>query len=451
MKKIIALILSLAVMLAMAAVVSFAEEGEGELDGPDETTFRVYTYDPTVAWAPSIWFNTFDPDGECTGTDFAIFNSAAPVKAVGFPELYAGISANGADCTVRFEIFKWDTDAAKTVSGTPVVSKDIYFDGDVKNLHIPFDAPAPAGQYLFRVTQLTGIGDEDQRPYSVLPISDLKFSASKLEFDARGPFVFYVDCEKKEGLTDYFLNLEGKESEIEILPEKTVIPRNNIGVHPIFDYGIVTPEVPAGQVLYSFALIESPTWMNTNGDSDVIYEVYKWTGDYEESYRARPIASGEILNHADNSNLTLTFGTALRYGHRYLIVITRSNEGAIGYYEGVMPVPDGWEFYEYGEQVFDYCAAIKVAYANVGDLGPEATDEPPAEQPTEAPVENPTEAPVENETQQPAEQPTEAPVEKPTDKPAEKPGKKGCGGTVAGGSLAVLALAAFAFISRKKR
>ena len=35
MKKIIALILSLAVMLAMAAVVSFAEEGEGELDGPD--------------------------------------------------------------------------------------------------------------------------------------------------------------------------------------------------------------------------------------------------------------------------------------------------------------------------------------------------------------------------------------------------------------------------------
>ena len=349
---------------------------------------------------------------------------------------------------MRFEIFKWDTDAAKTVSGTPVVSKDIYFDGDVKNLHIPFDTPAPAGQYLFRVTQLTGIGDEDQRPYSVLPISDLKFSASKLEFDARGPFVFYVDCEKKEGLTDYFLNLEGKESEIEILPEKTVIPRNNIGVHPIFDYGIVTPEVPAGQVLYSFALIESPTWMNTNGDSDVIYEVYKWTGDYEESYKARPIASGEILNHADNSNLTLTFGTALRYGHRYLIVITRSNEGAIGYYEGVMPVPDGWEFYEYGEQVFDYCAAIKVAYANVGDLGPEATDEPPAEQPTEAPVENPTEPPAENPTQ-----PGQDPVAEPTDPPVATQApkdKKGCGGVV-GGSLALVSLALCAAVVLRKK
>ncbi|MBR5006378.1 MAG: hypothetical protein IKY07_04730, partial [Clostridia bacterium] len=224
MKKILSVILALAVLFAMSGILSFAEEGgETQPDGPDETTFRVYTYDPTVAWAPSVWFNTFDPDGECTGTDYAVFNCAAPIKAIGLPEVYAGISANGADCTVRFELFKWDTDAAKTLAGTPVYSNDVYFDGDSKDLpYFPLESPAPAGQYLFRITQLTGIGDEDQKPYSVLPISDLKYSASKLEFDARGPFVFYVDCEKKEGLTEYFLNLEGKESEIEILPERTV-------------------------------------------------------------------------------------------------------------------------------------------------------------------------------------------------------------------------------------
>jgi len=397
------LIVMLAVALTLAAfgvTAAYAEPVDGEAqEGIDESTIRVNAYDESAGYTASIWFSNFEPDGTCTGTDYAIFNCAAPLKGIGLPELYAGTQANNSDCTVRFELFAWDTDAGKTLKGTPVLREDIYFDGDSKELpHFVFDTAKSAGQYLFRITQLTpkDIDDETSFPYSVLPIGELIYSENKIEFDSRGPFIFFIECEKTEGVSDYFLNLEGKGSEIDIQPEKTIFKREGAVPHPIFEFGIVTPVVPEGQALYSISLTEAPTWANPNPDSDVTYEVFKWTGDYEESIAGKAIDSGELLDHKDNSNLTLKFGSKLRYGNAYLIVITRSNSGAIGYYQGGYEPSDEWLFYEYGLQL-DYCPAMKASYALVGDLGPEPTDEPTAA-PTDAPATDaPTDAPAATE------------------------------------------------------
>lgn len=397
------LIVMLAVALTLAAfgvTAAYAEPVDGEAQaGIDGSTIRVNAYDESAGYSASIWFSNFEPDGTCTGTDYVIFNCDAPLKGIGLPELYAGIQANNSDCTVRFELFAWDTDAGKTLKGTPVFSEDVYFNGDSKELpHFVFDTAKSAGQYLFRITQLTpkDVDDETSFPYSVLPIGELIYSENKIEFDSRGPFIFFIECEKTEGVSDYFLNLEGKGSEIDIQPEKTIFKREGAVPHPIFEFGIVTPVVPEGQALYSISLTEAPTWANPNPDSDVTYEVFKWTGDYEESIAGKAIDNGELLDHKDNSNLTLKFGSKLRYGNAYLIVITRSNSGAIGYYQGGYEPSDEWLFYEYGLQL-DYCPAMKASYALVGDLGPEPTDEPTAA-PTDAPATDaPTDAPAATE------------------------------------------------------
>ncbi len=445
MKKTVAILLALVTAISMLCLNAYVEEGGQPSTG--ENTVRAYTYDENNKHSPSIWLNTFDYDGECTGTDYVIFRCAAPLKAVGLPELYAGKSESDSACTVRFELFKWDANAEQTVTGTDLLAKEVYFDGDSKDLpYFTFEPALPAGQYLFRISQLTPESEEGGNPYAVLPIAEMKYADNKLEFGLRGPFVFFIECEKAEGVLDYFLNLEGKESAIEILPEKTVIPRAPEGVHPFHEYGIVTPKVPEGQVLYSLALIEAPTWRNKNGDSDVAFDVFKWTGDYGQSVSGKSICSGEIFDHQDNSNLTLKFGAALRYGHRYLIVLYRANDGAIGYYEGVSDSVEDWEFYEYGEEL-DYYPAMKTAYANVGDLGPEPTEEP-TEEPTAVPETTPVSEP---EPTAVSSDSTSKPEADPTEEPATEPGKdKGCGGFAGSDSIILLACATVIVLRRRR-
>lgn len=89
------------------------------------------------------------------------------------------------------------------------------------------------------------------------------------------------------------------------------------------------------------------------------------------------------------------------------------------------------------------------------DEGEEVTPEPkatpaPTEPPTEPPVEDPTEASVDDPTAEPADTATNAPADDATAEPAGKTEpKKGCGGIFVSG-LSVIALAAAAFVLRKK-
>lgn len=406
MKKILTVLLVLAMILSVPGLGVFAAEA-------DETTYRATPYAEGASFDPGIWMNKFDEDGNCTGTNYVIFKTAADIKGFGLPKAFAGTSQNDQDATVRFELFKFDTDAETTLKGTPVHSEEVYMDGDFnEGMHFGLETPAPAGQYLFRITQLTGREEsEGVAHYFVLPICDLIYGDTKIVFDAAGPFSFYVDCEKKDGVTDYLVALDGNDTQVDVQPERTIIKRSGDNAREITEYGIVTPVIPDGQVLYTLSLVASPTWSNTNGDSDCEWHVHKWTGDYDESIEGRTVASGEEIDHADNSNLTLKFGTALRYGNRYLIVIEKTNSGKIGYWQGEDEWPEGWEFYDFGSEL-DVSPSIKGQYALVGDLGPEPTEEPTKE-PTEVPpTDVPTEVPV-----------TDVPVATDAPKPTDVPDK----------------------------
>lgn len=141
------------------------------------------------------------------------------------------------------------------------------------------------------------------------------------------------------------------------------------------EYGILTPEIPAGKTLYSLNIIGCPTWTNKNGDSNVDIDVYKWLGDFDVSMDAKSLYHEEVKDHQDCDDLLITFGpTALRYGYRYLIVF-HAYDGAVGYWHA-SGHPDGWEFYGNLGSKINVTPWISVTYANVGDLGPEPTDEP---------------------------------------------------------------------------
>ena len=150
MKKFLTVLLVLAMILSVPGLGVFAAEA-------DETTYRATPYAEGASFDPGIWMNKFDEDGNCTGTNYVIFKTAADIKGFGLPKAFAGTSQNDQDATVRFELFKFDTDAETTLKGTPVHSEEVYMDGDFnEGMHFRLETPAPAGQYLFRITQLTG-------------------------------------------------------------------------------------------------------------------------------------------------------------------------------------------------------------------------------------------------------------------------------------------------------
>ncbi|MBO7377238.1 MAG: PT domain-containing protein [Clostridia bacterium] len=398
-------ILTLSTILLTAA---YAENAPAD----DPTTARAYPYDVDAALGADIWLNAFDAEGECIGSDYVVFNAAAPLKGLGFPVVFAGKEENDQDATVRFELFGWDTNEKKTLEGTPVFSREIHFNGDTRDVDLKIDDKLAAGQYLFKISQVTGQGEWTEFPahYSVLPSGEISYSESTLLYGAKGRFAFYADFEATDGVTDYFKTLEGKSNQIDIQKEKTIIARNGDTPHEIAEFGILTPEIPDGQVLYSITLANAPTWNNTNGDSDASFTVYKWKGDYETSVEGNPVASVEVLDHKDNSDMTARFDVALRYGHRYLIVVEPSNDGKIGYWEGRDARPDGWEFFEFGEEL-SYNPTLKAAYAVVGDLGPEPTEAPTKEPaPTPEVTEKPTAAPTEVPAVTDAPAPTDVPV-----------------------------------------
>ena len=208
------------------------------------------------------------------------------------------------------------------------------------------------------------------------------------------------------------------------------------------DYAILTAEIPEGKVLHQFILKNAPTWNNNGPGSDIDWEVYRWDNDYDTTFKGRAIAHGSEIDHKDNQDLVIDFGAKLKGGSRYLIVITASNDGAIGYWGGDTVSVEGWEFFENeGDDAQSYPACT---YKTATYEGPEETEEPT---PEETPTPEVTEAPT--PTQAPTEAPTNTPEPAPTEEPTPEPKKSGCGNVI-GGAFAIIAVAACALVIRKK-
>ena len=444
MKKIISMLLIVTLVLSLGLIPTFA----------DEAVASNYTGDYT----PGTWLNQFDGDGNCFGYSYTIFNAAAPFTAIVLPELYAGKSAEDRDADVLFELFSFTGEKAATLAADPIFKLEQHFDGDTKDTVIDFGKTMAKGQYLFKVSQ-TSANDDNNRttgPYAVLPkpTEDYLYASDKVEFyspiDTAG-FCYKVVYDGSVADDAFFAEIVWS-TPVSFKDDKTV----SLVIRPMdspaqriqnMDYAILTPEIPEGKVLRYFTFKNAPTWQNTNGDSDLDYEVYVWNNDYETSYSTKPIKSGNVLNHADNQDLTLDFGARLTGGRRYLIVVYASNDGPVGFWTGNTIRKEGWEFFMDGEETTVY-AASEYRYSTY--TGPAETDEP-TEPPTDTPA--PTEPPTEVVTPEVTEAPqvTEAP--KVTNAPEATPEAKsnGCGGFAAGGAVVLCALAAAAFISLKKK
>ena len=95
MKKVLSIILAVAVLFSLSSLFAFAEEPAAE----DPTTVEVLTYEGDPS--PGNWLNQFNEDEECFGNTYVSFRTGAPLKAIRFPSLYAGKSDDDRDVDGR--------------------------------------------------------------------------------------------------------------------------------------------------------------------------------------------------------------------------------------------------------------------------------------------------------------------------------------------------------------
>lgn len=442
MKKALAVILSCIMLISLFSVFAFAEEAAefNPYADPDETTARV-TYYEAGSEGTENWLNKFtgtDEDSECIGESMVAVNTTAPLKAIVFRYVWAGVPENDQDADLKIEVFTFKTDINTSCSGTPVYSETKHFDGDkVLETHpdlciYTLPEQLPAGKYVIRASQTGTRGTNEQfGRYVVIPSMKSGYPETHIKFEGI-PFGVMLDFVKTEGVTEYLLPLDEISGDFTLDKEEVVSVRDcdspySINENHGGEYAILTPVIPEGKVLYTLKITCAPTWENKDGDSNVDVFVYKWKGDYDSSVEGTCLFETRKEGHRDNADLVIEFDAkTLRYGNdnQYLIVI-QAYEGKIGYWGVQQTMPEGWSFFGNAGEELEVAAPLKVTYASVGDLGPE---------PTEAPTEVPTEAPTAAPTEEPAatDEPTEAPTEeskateapKATEKAANKDSKK---------------------------
>lgn len=445
MKKIISVLLIISLVLSLGVISSFAD-GEA-------TEAKASSYLEGAEVTPGVWLNQFDADWICIGTISAIFNAAAPFTAIVFPNYYAGKSENDQEADSRFELFAFTGEQEESLKADPVFKWETTVDGDQIGFKIDLGKTFPAGQYIFRVSEISENPDQvSPGPYAVVPAAEAAYGTDVIAYFSpitTQDFAFDVIYDGSVPASEFFKPLEFSTPK-SFKDDKAVqvVARSGNNPHEIMnvDFAILTPEIPEGKVLRYFTFKNAPTWSNTNHDSDLDFDVYVWDTDYSTTYGSRPIKSGSVLDHADNQDLTLDFGARLTAGNRYLIVVYRSGEGKIGFWGGDTILKEGWVFFEDEEETDMYLPACE--YKLSVYTGPAETPEP-TEEPTPTP--DVTEAPEITEAPEVTEAPPAEETEAPTLEPTAEPEKKtGCGGFVAGGFVSVCVLAAALFISKKK-
>ncbi|MBP5632377.1 MAG: hypothetical protein J6Y21_06445 [Clostridia bacterium] len=159
--------------------------------------------------------------------------------------------------------------------------------------------------------------------------------------------------------------------------------------------------VPEGKALHAVVGLNSPTWGGNAGGSDAKAEVFAWKGDYDSSVAGSVLASGTVKDHFDNDNSVFTLDKDLSAGE-YLVVFSATGTGYIGVW--AFDSASGAPAYQNGAEVQWY---PKVA-ADLVDAPVE-----PETQPTTEPVTQPTTEPVTQPTTEPVTEPTTEPVTPP--------------------------------------
>lgn len=313
MKKLLALVIAVAIAVVMFVVPAAAEDDYE----------RVLSY--TGGASVGLWLK----DDNVNGTEKAvIFNAASAFRRLGIPQYWASNGSNGALVTFKAEVFNYVTDYATSVAGTPLFTETVNPTGDVeKGILFDMGKDLPKGEYVFRFTI---VGGDDS--YLVLPAVATAYSNVRLNYTG-GVFGFYVDFVEK-GLANYFNRISTMADADEVM-ETVLCPKggNPVDVKVSGDMGIKLT-IPEGYKLRTFIGLNSPTWGNASGEgSDVKVEVFAWNEDYATSIGGTVLASCEVTGHPDNNNLVCELDKDVPAG-TYLAVFSATGEKSIGFWCG---------------------------------------------------------------------------------------------------------------------
>ena len=228
--------------------------------------------------------------------------------------------------------------------------------------------------------------------------------------------------------------------------------------------------VPEGYKLNTFTVQQAPTWNGPTSGIGCTADIYRWTGDYDETIEADPIGEYVVEDHKDCMSMEIAFDSYVPAG-TYLIELTEFT-GNLGGWLATEIAPEFADTYCFYQNSYEDEKSVHVKMTVVVDNDPPApTEVPPTKEPTQVPEETatpepPTEAPTdapatEAPTEAPKDEPTKAPESDNTANPAQNGGEKGdvkkSGPSlglilgIAGGVIAVAAVIIGVAVSKKKK
>ena len=298
-----------------AWIALFADEAKAAAyTGPKVEMVRVNSYDANGG--VGIWVGTAGGRNKDVGV---IFNATSSFNSFGIPTYWA----NGGAGVVGVYLYKFDTDFATSIAGTALYENLFATNGDGTATEFDLGQTFAPGEYVIAFRAVEGTD------YFVLPNNVSKYSNVYLQFTPSA-FGFYINFVKSDD-GKYFGRLSMMNGVIET-NAGTLCPRGNTPVDLKSGDFAVRVTVPKGYVLSSVTGIGSPTWTNTNGDSDAAAKIYAWDTDYATTVNGDVLATATIINHQDNADAKFAFDNHVNGD--LLIVFSATNEGKFGFWSG---------------------------------------------------------------------------------------------------------------------
>ncbi len=356
MKKLIAVLLSMMLLMSLCAGVIAVNAEDGYV--------AVNTYSGSF----SVPGERIGPSSDRVPNQGAYFNAASAFNKISLPRYWSSNPSNSGrgDITVRFDLFKFETDYATSIKGTSLYSKEFTTNKD-QNAPLEFDLGKnfEKGNYAISFTVVSE--DDGLIRYFVLPENNCDYSDLRIGFSSI-TFGFTVNFVEDASLDKYFGRLPGTEG-LEEIEEYIFADNQDAGARKVNDAPLgVRFTVPAGKELVSISALRSPTWTEKE-NNDMKVEVYAWNTDYDTTVAGSVLASAEVVGDVDNADAVFALNNRVPAGE-VLAVFSATNSGSVGLY-GANSSKYITETFVSGESVGFY-PRISVKYASKGDAqGPE--------------------------------------------------------------------------------
>ena len=302
------------------------------------------------------------PSSDRVPNQGAYFNAASAFNKISIPRYWSSNPSNSGrgDITVRFDLFKFETDYATSIKGTSLYSKEFTTNKD-QNAPLEFDLGKNFDKGCYAISFTVVSEDDGLIRYFVLPENNCDYSELRIGFSSI-TFGFTVNFVEDASLDKYFARLPGTE-ELEEIEEIIFADNQDAGARKVNDAPIgVRFTVPAGKELVSITALRSPTWTEKE-NNDMKVEVYAWNSDYDTTVAGNVLAGAEVVGDVDNADAVFALNNRVPAGE-VLAVFSATNSGSVGFY-GANSSKYITETFANGEAIGFY-PRISVKYASKG-------------------------------------------------------------------------------------